>query len=55
MEVMIIWLVLLVFLGLTYFIVQRSVASITRTPVWVLWLVMMSAPLTWVMWILIHH
>lgn len=52
---MIIGLVLLLlFLGLTYFIVQRSVASITRTPVWVLWLVMMSAPLTWVTWLLIY-
>jgi len=49
---MIIWLLLL---GLfTYLIVQRSVASITRTPVWVLWLVMMTPAFIWTGWILIN-
>ncbi|MDJ0706572.1 MAG: site-2 protease family protein, partial [Leptolyngbyaceae cyanobacterium MO_188.B28] len=34
------WLLLL---GIfTYYVVQRSVASITRTPIWLLWLVMMT-------------
>ncbi|MGQ4649775.1 site-2 protease family protein [Lyngbya aestuarii] len=39
------WL-LLILLGLiTYFIINRSVARITRTPVWLLWLVMMTPAL----------
>lgn len=50
---MIFWLLLLGVLGLfTYFIVQRSVASITRTPVWMLWLVMMTPAFIWTGWIL---
>ncbi|GAC1462505.1 MAG: site-2 protease family protein [Chamaesiphon sp.] len=48
------WL-LLILLGLvTYFIVKRSVASITRTPIWILWLVMMIPALIWSAWILIY-
>jgi len=36
------WFLLLLVLGLaTYLIVERSVARITRTPVWLLWLVLM--------------
>ena len=45
------WL-LIILLGLiTYFIVKRSVASITKTPVWLLWLVMMTPALIWSVWI----
>ncbi len=48
------WL-LLILLGLiTYFIVKRSVASITRTPVWLLWLVMMTPALVWSGWTLAY-
>ena len=48
-------LFLLLLLGLfTYFIVQRSVASITKTPVWILWLVMMTPAFIWSGWILIY-
>ncbi len=44
-------LLLLGLLGLiTYLIVQRSVASITKTPVWLLWLVMMTPALIWTVW-----
>ncbi|MGK7877074.1 MAG: site-2 protease family protein [Xenococcaceae cyanobacterium] len=44
------WL-LLILLGLiTYFIVKRSVATITRTPVWLFWLVMMAPALIWSAW-----
>lgn len=47
---MLVWLILL---GIfTYLIVQRSVASITRTPVWILWLVMMLPAFVWTAWIL---
>jgi membrane-associated protease RseP (regulator of RpoE activity) len=52
-----IWFILLL-LGiltyLSYFIVQRSVAHITKTPVWVLWLVMMLPAFVWAGWIVIH-
>jgi len=48
------WL-LLILLGLfTYLIVKRSVATITRTPVWLLWLVMMTPALIWTGWILVY-
>ena len=47
------WFLLL--LGLfTYLIVQRSVASITRTPVWLLWLVLMTPALIWSAWTAIY-
>ena len=50
---MVLWLLL--FLGLfTYFILQRSVAPVTRTPVWILWLVMMAPALIWCAWVLIY-
>ncbi|MGD3542155.1 hypothetical protein QT446_22410, partial [Xanthomonas citri pv. citri] len=43
------WFLLL--LGLfTYLIVQRSVTGITRTPVWLLWLVLMTPALLWSAW-----
>ncbi|MBD2461614.1 site-2 protease family protein [Oscillatoria sp. FACHB-1407] len=49
---MIFWLLLL---GIfTYLIVQRSVANITRTPVWILWLVMMTPAFVWTGWILLN-
>jgi len=42
---------LLFFLGLiTYTILQRNVASITRTPIWLLWLVMMTPALMLTVW-----
>lgn len=48
------WL-LLILLGLiTYFIVKRSVANITRTPVWLLWLVMMTPAVVWSGWTLVN-
>jgi membrane-associated protease RseP (regulator of RpoE activity) len=47
------WLILL--LGLvTYFMVQRSVAGLTRTPVWILWLVLMTPVLIWLAWTTKH-
>ncbi|MGF1535844.1 MAG: site-2 protease family protein [Elainellaceae cyanobacterium] len=48
---MVFWLILL---GIfTYFIVRRSVANITRTPVWLLWAVMMLPAFIWTAWTLI--
>jgi membrane-associated protease RseP (regulator of RpoE activity) len=45
---------ILIVLGLiTYFIVKRSVATITRTPIWLFWLVMMAPAFIWSAWLLI--
>ena len=45
---MIVWLLLV---GLfAYFIVRQSVQGLTRTPVWLLWLVMMTPALIWTVW-----
>ncbi|HEY9600865.1 MAG TPA: site-2 protease family protein [Allocoleopsis sp.] len=49
------WL-LLILLGLiTYFVIKRSVTSITQTPVWLLWLVMMAPALIWSGWMLLNN
>lgn len=46
------WLLLLsVF---TYFVVKRSVANVTRTPIWLLWLVMMLPALALVGWVAVN-
>jgi membrane-associated protease RseP (regulator of RpoE activity) len=45
------WLILLGIL--TYVVVRRSVADITRTPVWLLWLVMMTPAFIWTGWIVL--
>ncbi|MGM3305568.1 site-2 protease family protein [Anabaena sp. WFMT] len=47
------WFLLLLGLA-TYLIVQRSVAHITRTPVWLLWLVLMTPALILSGWTLIY-
>jgi membrane-associated protease RseP (regulator of RpoE activity) len=45
---MIVWLILVgVF---AYFMVRQSVGNLTRTPIWVLWLVMMAPALIWTAW-----
>ncbi|NJO42353.1 MAG: site-2 protease family protein [Cyanobacteria bacterium RU_5_0] len=52
-----IWFILLILGTLTYlsyFIVQRSVAHITKTPIWILWLVMMTPAFVWTAWVMIH-
>jgi Predicted membrane-associated Zn-dependent proteases 1 len=49
---MLFWLLIL---GLmTYWLLQRGVAQITRTPVWLLWLVMMTPAFIWGTWIWIY-
>jgi membrane-associated protease RseP (regulator of RpoE activity) len=46
---------LLILLGIfTYWTVQRSVAGITRTPIWLLWLVMMMPAFVWTAWVLLN-
>jgi membrane-associated protease RseP (regulator of RpoE activity) len=49
---LLLWLLLLsVF---TYFVVKRSVANITRTPTWLLWLVMMMPAFTLAGWMVVY-
>lgn len=46
---------LLILLGLiTYFILRRSISQITRTPVWILWLIMLTPALIWTTWMLLY-
>ena len=47
------WFILILLGFITYFIVKRSVANITRTPVWLFWLVMMTPALIWSTWSLV--
>ena len=49
-----VWLLLILLGIITYFIVKHSVASITRTPVWILWLVLMIPALIWSIWTLVY-
>lgn len=49
-----IWLLLGILGGFTYFIVKRSVAKITTTPIWLIWLVLMTPALIWTGWTLIY-
>ncbi len=46
---------LFVLLGLiTYFIIQKNVSHITKTPIWLLWLVLMAPSFVWMSWFLIY-
>jgi len=49
-----IWLLLILLGSITYFIVKSSVASITRTPIWLLWLVIMTPALLWTAWTVVY-
>jgi len=51
---MLFWLWLMLLGLITYLVIRRSVAHLTRTPVWLLWLVMMIPALTWVGWALLY-
>lgn len=49
------WFLFILLLGLaTYLMVQHSVAQITRTPVWLLWLVLMAPALLLSAWTLVY-
>ena len=45
------WLILILLSIVTYAVVQRSISSITKTPVWLCWLVMMFPAFIWTAWI----
>lgn len=48
-------LILLIFLGaITYFLLKRNIAGLTTTPVWLLWLVIMTPAIIWTGWWLVH-
>jgi membrane-associated protease RseP (regulator of RpoE activity) len=46
------FLLLNVLIVLTYFMLKRSVTRVTRTPVWLLWLVTIAPALIWTGWLL---
>ncbi len=47
---------LLFVLGLiSYYLLQTSISRITRTPVWLLWLVIMAPALIWSGWVLVNR
>ncbi|VXD22856.1 Peptidase M50 [Planktothrix serta PCC 8927] len=50
---MLFWLLILGVM--TYWLLQQGVAQITRTPVWLLWLVMMTPAFIWGTWILVYN
>ncbi|NJM20992.1 MAG: site-2 protease family protein [Richelia sp. RM2_1_2] len=47
---------LLIILGIfTYYTLQKTVAKVTKTPAWLLWLVLMAPPLIWTGWMRIYE
>lgn len=48
---MVFWLLILILGIITYWVLQRSVSQITTTPVWILWLVIMTPALIWTTWL----
>jgi len=47
------FLILLLLAGITYLLVRRSASGLTSTPVWLLWLVVMTPAFTWSLWLLL--
>ncbi|MEB3226863.1 MAG: site-2 protease family protein [Synechocystis sp.] len=48
------WLFLLILAVITYFVVKRSATPITRTPIWLLWLVLMTPATLWTLWAMVY-
>lgn len=48
------WLLLLILGWITYILLKRSIPSMTQTPVWLFWLVMMAPALSLTIWMLIN-
>ena len=48
------WIILAFMALFTYLVVRRSVAGVTNTPVWLLWLVLMTPPFVWSLWVIIY-
>jgi membrane-associated protease RseP (regulator of RpoE activity) len=51
---MIVWLLLVLLGAVTYLILQRRVAYLTRTPIWILWLVLMTPAIIWLGWLVVY-
>ncbi len=48
-------IILFILLGLmTYVIIQKNVAHITKTPIWLLWSVLMAPSFIWISWIVLN-
>ncbi|YAI81554.1 MAG: site-2 protease family protein [cyanobacterium endosymbiont of Rhopalodia sterrenbergii] len=49
------WLLLLLLTLsiITYILIRRTVTSVTRTPAWLLWLVVMTPPIAWTVWYMV--
>lgn len=47
---MVSWLLILILGLITYIILQQRVTRLTRTPVWILWLVLMTPAFVWIAW-----
>jgi membrane-associated protease RseP (regulator of RpoE activity) len=48
------WLFLFLLGFITYFVVKNSAANVTRTPVWLLWFVLMIPALIWTLWSVVY-
>ena len=48
------WLLLILLGFLTYFMLKHSVAKITRTPIWLFWLVLMAPAFIWTTWFVVY-
>ncbi len=51
---MVSWLLILILGLITYLILQQRVTTLTRTPVWILWLVLMAPAFIWIAWYAFH-
>lgn len=51
MELIILFLLLST---ISYMVIKRNIGKITKTPIWLLWLALMSPPLIWAGWYLIN-
>ncbi len=51
---MVSWLLILILGLITYIILQQRVTTLTRTPVWILWLVLMTPAFIWIAWYAFH-
>lgn len=51
---MVSWLIILILGLITYLILQQRVTTLTRTPVWILWLVLMTPAFIWIAWYAFH-
>ncbi|MEL4896608.1 site-2 protease family protein [Crocosphaera sp. Alani8] len=44
------WLLLIILGGITYYLAKKTVAPVTRTPIWIIWSVMMMPAAVWTIW-----